>query len=396
MTVRVSVGRFDSPMRFRFKHASAARSATDNLIVSINDDDFSGANSGRVVARGVARDLARDVASGAPRGFGEGCPRDYVTGETTAGAMRFVQSHAEEITASCDDLNSLKHWINHNETLIDSNPAAFCAIELALLDLFARRQAQSLESFLALPECDQAVAYTAVMGSGSVTRARLASWAYRLVGFKDFKVKVSGNAELDAACLATIPAHASVRVDANNLWLNAAECIDHGRKAGCDIWALEEPVQPGDIDAMVEIATALDCRIVLDESLYNLAHLRRLPEHHRHRFIANVRVSKCGGILRSIDLANRCLAAGCDVILGAHVGETSVLTRAALTVAQGLTRPPLAREGGYGTILLSRDIARESLRFGRGGILVPSRQSAFKRHGLGVEVEVDRVDWCGS
>jgi len=61
--------------------------------------------------------------------------------------------------------------------------------------------------------------------------------------------------------------------------------------------------------------------------------------------------------------------AGIPVIVGAQVGETSVLTRAALIVARAAGTNLVAQEGAFGTHLLQTDVANPVLMFGEGGVL---------------------------
>ena len=123
------------------------------------------------------------------------------------------------------------------------------------------------------------------------------------------------------------------------------------------------PLEAGDVEGQAQLAEEMKARVILDESLCRKAQLPRYKESALE-WIANVRVSKSGGILRAIDLARAAQELGMDVILGAHVGETSLLSRAALSVGQALERPPLAREGAFGRILVTRDVSDPSLRFG--------------------------------
>ncbi len=57
------------------------------------------------------------------------------------------------------------------------------------------------------------------------------------------------------------------------------------------------------------------------------------------------------------------------MIVGAQVGETSILTRAALTLASGYRTSLIAQEGAFGTHLLERDVIDPPLMFGVGGKL---------------------------
>ena len=57
------------------------------------------------------------------------------------------------------------------------------------------------------------------------------------------------------------------------------------------------------------------------------------------------------------------------MIVGAQVGETSLLTRAALTVARAAGDLLVGQEGAFGTLLLERDVCDPPLMFGKAGVL---------------------------
>jgi len=367
MSLSVRVGQFQTDLRFRIRHASADRSATENIIVELADDH------GR-------------------RGYGEGCPRDYVTGETIESGQAFLREHGRDIAANVDTVETLKGWIDANERLIDANPAAFAAIELAALDMLGQRSNQPLEAIIGAPPLTTPVRYSGVIGDGSPAKTRLISYAHRLLGFRDFKIKLGGDVDGDRRRLKTLPKGVRLRADANNLWPTPADCMAHATAVGQPFWAIEEPVTVGDDTGMREIAAALGVKIILDESLTHRGQLARFDADPAV-WIANIRVSKCGGIIRGAQLARQAQTLGLGVILGAHVGETSLLTRAALAVGQSLGNPPLAREGGYGTILLKSDIGPTSLRLGYGGRLDPQRFGLATASGMGLAVDPGRLDW---
>lgn len=360
-------GHFDSPMRFSFKHASAARNKTQNVIVSLTD------NNGQT-------------------GYGEGCPREYVTGETSESAFSFLEDYGQEIAEAATNLETFRAWIEVNQFVIDKNPSAFCAMELAVLDLLGQRKNLDIEALLGFSSLKEPVIYTAVLGDSSPNKTLAISWAYRLYGFSDFKAKLSGDLARDQQRFATLPKSATLRIDANNFWTDVETCIAYCKKLERPYWAIEEPVQAFNVDAMIQIANELNTKIILDESCLREEHLS-LYSQNAGQFIANIRVSKCGGILRSIDLAKHCLSSGIDVILGAHVGETSLLTRAALVVEHGMQNKPLAREGAYGKILLKQDVSTPSVRFGRNGILRPDNFQFSSKNGLGIQVNPKVVNW---
>ena len=125
-------------------------------------------------------------------------------------------------------------------------------------------------------------------------------------------------------------------------------------------------------------------KIILDESLLRAEQLDRLKDPDR--WIVNVRVSKMGGLMRSIEVAQRAAGLGLGVIVGAQVGETSILTRAGLTVMHAARPNLVASEGAFGTHLLKRDLTSESLMFGDDGAIVAEREGVGAAPGLGLDV----------
>ena len=71
----LEVWTYEIPMRIRFEHARAARDTSTGILVRLVLDDGS-------------------------VGWGEGIPRDYVTGETVAGAVRVIRDdYADRLAA---------------------------------------------------------------------------------------------------------------------------------------------------------------------------------------------------------------------------------------------------------------------------------------------------------
>ena len=67
--------------------------------------------------------------------------------------------------------------------------------------------------------------------------------------------------------------------------------------------------------------------IMVDESLVTRADAAALIAAKAADFF-NVRISKCGGIARSLAIASEALAAGLGVQVGSQVGETAILSAA--------------------------------------------------------------------
>jgi len=346
---RLDVTSLEIPFKTSFKHASAERATTANVWVAACDTQ-----------RGLA-------------GYGEGCPREYVTGENIETARDWISLHQPSIVDEITSLETLKQWVLKQETVIDKDPAAWCAVELALLDLLGKGEGQSLEALLSLPPLPSILQYSAVLGDNDEAAFSRQVLKYLSVGFRDFKLKLSGDLKKDIAkiaCLNNSGIPVMIRGDANNLWRNPEDVIDYLDQLGQPFWAIEEPLAPRDFDGLSNIATHTGIKIILDESFtqaHDMHYIRRTPDI----WIPNLRVSKLGGLIRSIDLLESARSLGLQIIIGAHVGETSVLSRAGLALAAAAGDARVAMEGAFGTHLLEHDVCEPSLMFGKGGELCP-------------------------
>lgn len=365
----IEASALEIPFNAAFKHASAERAGTQTLWV-------------------VAR--AREGAAG----FGEGCPREYVTAESLLSAKAFVSAHLRDWLDSICDVAALTDWTARHRSDIDANPSAWTAVELALLDLIGKAERKPVEALLGLPRLAGVFRYTAVLGDAAPRQFEAQLAHYLKAGFRDFKIKLSGEHERDLAkvralAAAGIPAR-TVRADANNLWSDASIAIDRLGALQFPFFALEEPLRAGDREGMRRIALALDTRIILDESLLRADQLGWFGES-ADRWIVNLRVSKMGGLVRSLEVAREARRLGLRIIVGAHVGETSLLTRAGLTVASSSRDGLVAQEGAFGTHLLARDVIDPPLMFGPGGVLDADAHGFASAPGLGLGTPLERA-----
>ena len=354
--VQLELMTFPARFRMSFAHGSATRSETENVICIARADGITG--------------------------YGEGCPRGYVTGETIGSAAGFFNAHRASLASDIRDLPGLRAWIAAHGEAIDANPSAFAAVEIALIDLFAQRAGQGIEAYLGLPP-PRPITISSVFGVTSRLAAGAIGAGYRLFGMTNAKVKLSSDAAADRARLSIIlrvlGPGARLRVDANNLFQNPGDCVTHLKATEAPVWAIEEPLAPRDFSGMNDVAAATGTRIILDESAIGAEDLAAVDGA---QWIVNLRVSKHGGLLRSLEMLRIARQRGLGVLLGCHVGETGILTRAGLALASACGADLIAAECAYGGYLLARDLVRPRLRFGSGGTLrAPSGGT-----GLGIAV----------
>jgi L-alanine-DL-glutamate epimerase-like enolase superfamily enzyme len=363
---RLAAHLVELPFRFRFGHALASRSSSVNLIVVVQLSDGS-------------------------VGYGEGVPREYVTGETPSSALaRVTDEYGPELferdLPARDVANGLRALRDEIHTDRPAPAAAWCAVETALLDTIGRATGRSAADLLGGAR-RQTVRYGGVapFASGPALAGMLLF--FRLYGFQDVKLKLGRGAAHDvaAARLARqiLGPDVELRADANCAWSADMALAMAERLRPFGIESYEQPVGATDLAGLTRLSAALPEDIVVDESLCSLADARELVRAHACT-VLNIRVSKCGGPLAALELVELARRAGLVCQLGAQVGESGILTAAGRLVAT-LAEPGFRHhEGADNLFLLRRDVTVENLTVRPGG-----RGDALTGPGLGVRIRRD-------
>jgi L-Ala-D/L-Glu epimerase len=160
-----------------------------------------------------------------------------------------------------------------------------------------------------------------------------------------------------------------------------------GQLQAVGIRSFEQPVASGDLDGLARLVAESSAQIVVDEGLTDRDSLQTLISE-RACTGANVRISKCGGLVAAYARCREALDAGLMLQVGCQVGESSLLSAAHLTLLAALA--PLTpgvryAEGCFGRHLLREDPASPLVQFGYGGR--PPRRPP----GAGLGVQVDPV-----
>ena len=310
-------------------------------------------------------------------GYGEGCPRSYVAGDKLESSVRWAQEIFSAGKVHFNTLEDTIKWAEKNSNLIDTYPSAWCAIEMALLDLFSREKNSSVEALLGINGCKRRGRYSAILGDDQKWKFTNLADQYLIRGISDFKIKLNGKLEKDRARLEILNdlckqhnvQDVRIRLDANNLWAGRSrEAINYLQSLNCTIFAIEEPVGAHDAEDISKVSVATGLPVILDESLCtfdDLSHYTNLPG----KFIANIKISRVGGIIRALRLVEELKKLGWSIIIGCHVGETSLLTRVALIFSHATGESLIAQEGAFGDYLVEREPVDPILKFGRDGIL---------------------------
>jgi L-alanine-DL-glutamate epimerase-like enolase superfamily enzyme len=122
------------------------------------------------------------------------------------------------------------------------------------------------------------------------------------------------------------------------------------RLVSLGVRAVEEPLPAGRLNELQRLRDQFDLNFVADESLVTLDDAERLIKSKAYD-IFNIKVSKCGGLLKSMRIAKLAQRHGIRCQIGTHVGESKLLGIAGRRLARSL--PNFDCYGGGSEVLFS-------------------------------------------
>jgi muconate cycloisomerase len=342
------------------RHSLANHTVSENLVVKVTTDS------------GVT-------------GFGEGVAREYVTGETIQSSLRFLRNclipclTGFRVGTRDDPAMALSELARGGKRA--QAPAAFCAVELAILDAVGKSRRESVADLLGRGDRgNEPMVYSAVMSMMSKDRFQHFLHLIRDLDMSFVKIKVGGEQDLELLALArqTLGEKVDIRVDANGAWTagEAEQRIAAMMLYG--ISAVEQPVPKHDIQGLKRVGERVPIPVIADESLCTEEDARQLASLGACQ-VFNLRVSKCGGLLAAARVHDIARQTGIAAQLGCQVGETGILAAAGRHLAA--SRKMLYMEGCYSNYVFKEDIVNEPVAFGPGGQARP-----LEGFGLGVSV----------
>ncbi|HEV2634473.1 MAG TPA: enolase C-terminal domain-like protein [Actinocrinis sp.] len=323
------------PMSRSFRHAGAARTATETVLLRVD--------------------------AGGATGWGEGAPRSYVTGESAGSAA------ANLAAVPVQRLDELTDW-SSPEAMVRAlggldlaalvgrgqpAPSAAAALETALLDAAARLHDRSLTEvfraeFGGRRRWPQSWPVTLVIDLDQDVRKVLEQLPQTtLDALEHVKLKVDADAEDGVARVRAaaelLGPGCTVSADANCAWpQEQATQLGAALTAAGAAW-IEEPTAPRAWWTLRSLAAAR-VPVMLDESLLTARDLGLAARIGAATHV-NLRISKCGGPLAVARLAAQARDAGLAFQLGVQVGEVGPLWAAGRALAAAL-EGPVAVEAG--------------------------------------------------
>lgn len=275
-------------------------------------------------------------------GLGEAAPSAYYGGENVAAILQTVEA-AQPILG--DDPFRIEDILARLTEAFPERYATVCGIDIALHDLVGKLLGVPLYRMLGLsPERTPVTSYTISIDEPALMAQRAAAAAAR--AFKVLKIKVG--TERDDQRLAAIRAATDVplRLDANTGWDKESTVRHLERWAHYGIEFIEQPIPPGDNEALRWIRQRSPVPIMADESCVDSADLPGLVDCVD---AVNIKLMKCKGLREALRMIHVARAHGLKIMLGCML-ETSV----AITAAAHLS--PLVDYGDLdGNLLLAND-----------------------------------------
>jgi L-alanine-DL-glutamate epimerase-like enolase superfamily enzyme len=279
--------------------------------------------------------------------------------------------------------------------------AVRAALDIALFQLFPQARHMPLARFLRTNASDSVAVNALVTLSSDPRRAAAAAVAE---GFSTIKLKVGAFARGQSSergvqpgalqpgaflpasvhtgyvadVRAAIGPDLKLRLDPNGAWTVEEAAGNISAVSGYDIEYLEQPIPPGDLDALARLQAAVDVDIAADEDVTDLETARRIIEMSAARVLV-LKPQRLGGFRPCLQVMEEASRAGVRCVVTTSI-EAGVGTAACLHLAAAL--PPGSPASGLATAdLLASELTTPHLAIENGVMRVPTEP------GLGVTLD---------
>ncbi|MDT3396768.1 dipeptide epimerase [Streptomyces sp. B1866] len=201
-------------------------------------------------------------------------------------------------------------------------PAVTAAVESALLDLVGKRAGLPVHRLLGgLAPPTAATART--IGITSPERAAAEAGRLARAGFALLKIKAgTADPEDDVTRVTAVRAaapRARLLLDPNGAWTARQARALLPRFADLGVEAVEQPLAPGDPEALAALAARSPLPVIADEDAVSYADARRLAGRVQG---VNVKLAKCGGVTAALRIADLLAGSGTELMLGCLTAST--------------------------------------------------------------------------
>ncbi len=314
----------------RFRVAHSVRDQQETLIVELRDTD----------------------AQGNPiSGLGEATANTYyqVSVENMAHELERIRERIEDFdlipsSSARPDEGSPEVFWKKIHPLLQNNPFALCALDIAMHDLYGKKLGKPLYKLWGLsPEKAPVSNYTIGIDSIDKMVRKMKAFPWPL-----YKIKLGTEEDLEIVRALRQHTDATFRVDANCAW-TADEAIKNAialEKLGVEF--IEQPLRADDREGMKEVFKKSVLPVIADESCIVENDVAKC---HQHFHGVNIKLTKCGGITPARRMIGEARKLGMKVMIGCMTESTIGISAIAHLA------PLLDYVDMDGALLLAEDIA---------------------------------------
>jgi L-Ala-D/L-Glu epimerase len=290
--------------------------------------------------------------------YGESAPRSYVTGESLSSVSDLILDSFAPLLLH-REIKSLKdvetilidlEFICLQKNLKPYN-SALGAVDIALLDGLGKLDGKPAAFYLG-PLLHSPTAYSISVPFLPAEQIHQLYARFRHYSFTHLKVLVGQdlvwNADRVGLLRSLFGEQIDIRIEVNGKWDFEQAMANIKALKRFRISAVEQPLPAHDIEGQRRFREESGIRVVADESFCTLQDAERLIASQACD-ILNIKLSKCGGLLRSKAIADFAHSKNVPCQLGAHVGETKALAAAGRHFEA--TTHLLWVDGGYSFLL---------------------------------------------
>ena len=364
---KVDIYKISLPFTGDFSHSRKKGSSANNIIVEVF------ANQGKV------------------RGYGEGAPRQYVTGESQESVTKSINHflHRDLFPWELNDISQIWDFIDSLPKGKENN-ATICAIEMALLDTLGKNQNKSVTDYFSKDFFTKNIFYGATIPLANNLQIIKVSQLIKKLKINELRLKMGQDFEQNKVAVEAVRLifgdNYDLRIDTNGAW-NLELALEHiPLIEKYNVKVVEEPLIPEDPDLAEFAGMIRDNGVIMmaDESACSLEDVERIIKEKNYSMI-NVRLSKCGGFQNSFRIIDQLRTNGLSFQIGCQLGESGILSAAGRALGL-LCRDAKYYDGSYDQFLLKENITSEHVSFGPGGKAGPLDGS-----GLGVKINKESL-----
>jgi L-Ala-D/L-Glu epimerase len=319
MTLETEFERHSLPPEFPFGIARGTATEAEVVTVRITDDE------GRVGVGGA----------GPSPHYGE-------TPDTVAAVLPELLAVVEDV----GDPHALERIERRMRETVNRNPAARCAVSVAVHDLAAKRLAVPLYRYWGLdPEDTLETSYTIGLDDPETMREKTETALER--GHGRLKVKLGTDRDVEIVrTIRSVAPDVDLFVDANEAWTPREAVSKIDRLAEFDLEFVEQPVAAEDPEGLRFVYERSSLPIAADESCITVEDVPQIADRCD---IANLKLMKCGGLREAKRMIHTARAHGLEVMCGCMT-ESNASIAAACHLAPLLDYADLD-----GSLLLAED-----------------------------------------